>query len=178
MIMSTPFHSIPSKDPVIDPDGHTYERGAILHWIQGNNDSPITRKPLEADQLYENTTLLDALIELTEGDEEELIHPSIRRWKTDESERRKHPTPTVSAVAGSGTHRQEQQGDSAGRRFVSNRQELDEATRAQRRAVQRCTVGATLLAVVLVAVFVPSLSFFVFVTAAVFICLNNRQAVA
>jgi len=33
-------------DPVIDPEGNTYERSAIEDWLSKNQTSPITRNPL------------------------------------------------------------------------------------------------------------------------------------
>ena len=42
------------KDPVTEPDGHTYEREAIMKWLSKNNTSPMTRKPLSEKELYAN----------------------------------------------------------------------------------------------------------------------------
>jgi hypothetical protein len=47
------------REPVIDYEGNTYEKSAILNWLQINNTSPITRNPLRADQLVPNRALLD-----------------------------------------------------------------------------------------------------------------------
>jgi hypothetical protein len=33
--------------PVIAPDGHTYEKSAIIHWVETKSVSPFTRKPIE-----------------------------------------------------------------------------------------------------------------------------------
>jgi hypothetical protein len=66
--------------PVIDPDGNTYEKAAIINWIGANGKSPITRNDLSADQLYDNNAL-DALIDEEKERTDESIHPSIRRWK-------------------------------------------------------------------------------------------------
>lgn len=42
-------------DPVLADDGYTYERSAIVEWIQGNNGtSPITRQPIKLNQLKPN----------------------------------------------------------------------------------------------------------------------------
>lgn len=72
------------RDPVIDYEGNTYERAAIVDWIQQHGVSPITRKPLHIDQLYDNTTLFRVLyhevqcapIEIRGSDE-------IVAWKRD-----------------------------------------------------------------------------------------------
>ncbi|CAF1494387.1 unnamed protein product [Adineta ricciae] len=45
------------RDPVLAPDGHTYERKAIEIWIQKNGTSPMTRQPLSIEQLYPNRTV-------------------------------------------------------------------------------------------------------------------------
>jgi large subunit ribosomal protein L40e len=48
-------------DPVIDPEGYTYEKEAILSWVNRNGTSPMTRNPLSANQLTPNRALRDAL---------------------------------------------------------------------------------------------------------------------
>ncbi|CAB9514888.1 U-box domain-containing protein [Seminavis robusta] len=53
------------EDPVIDHEGNTYERTAIVDWIQQHGDSPITRNPLSAQQLYDNNTLTEVIIKET-----------------------------------------------------------------------------------------------------------------
>lgn len=71
-------------EPVIDPDGYTYEREAIVHWVQNNGDSPVTRKSLSVEQLYDNNAVLSILLEESEKPEDE-VHPCIRRWKEEMS---------------------------------------------------------------------------------------------
>jgi hypothetical protein len=39
------------RDPVIAKDGHTYEREAIVRWITENGTSPLTRQPLNVNDL-------------------------------------------------------------------------------------------------------------------------------
>ena len=41
-------------DPVIDPDGYTYERAAIEAWIRSHGTSPFTRAPLSLGRLVPN----------------------------------------------------------------------------------------------------------------------------
>ncbi len=46
----------PARDPVADPTANNlviYERATILEWIRRNGTSPMTRRPLRADQLRE-----------------------------------------------------------------------------------------------------------------------------
>lgn len=44
-------------DPVVDPDGFSYEREAILKWLKNSPVSPITRRPLAARDLKANRAL-------------------------------------------------------------------------------------------------------------------------
>ncbi len=39
------------RDPVIAGDGHTYERAAIVRWILEHGTSPLTRQPLNLNEL-------------------------------------------------------------------------------------------------------------------------------
>mmetsp|Transcript_16732 Transcript_16732/g.23617 ORF Transcript_16732/g.23617 Transcript_16732/m.23617 type:complete len:746 (+) Transcript_16732:3-2240(+) len=48
-------------DPVVDHEGNTYEREAILEWLKQNSTSPITRNPLAEHQLFPNRALKDLL---------------------------------------------------------------------------------------------------------------------
>eukprot|EP00500_Bicosoecida_sp_ms1_P004821 CAMPEP_0203814586 /NCGR_PEP_ID=MMETSP0115-20131106/5372_1 /ASSEMBLY_ACC=CAM_ASM_000227 /TAXON_ID=33651 /ORGANISM="Bicosoecid sp, Strain ms1" /LENGTH=621 /DNA_ID=CAMNT_0050723467 /DNA_START=34 /DNA_END=1896 /DNA_ORIENTATION=+ len=45
------------RDPVIDPEGNSYERSAIEDWLSRNPTSPITRAPLRRGQLAPNRAL-------------------------------------------------------------------------------------------------------------------------
>lgn len=49
------------QDPVIDPEGNTYERSAIEEWLKDHSTSPITRSPLTLEQLVPNRALFDAI---------------------------------------------------------------------------------------------------------------------
>ncbi len=51
----------PMTEPVIDPEGNTYEKSAILEWIALHNNSPITRRPLRAECLVPNRALMETL---------------------------------------------------------------------------------------------------------------------
>lgn len=44
-------------EPVIDYEGNTYEKDAILEWLKTNETSPITRNELTEDQLVSNRVL-------------------------------------------------------------------------------------------------------------------------
>jgi hypothetical protein len=71
------------RKPVIDPDGRTFERDAIVNWIRVNGTSPVTRNALAVSQLRSNEALCD-LIEDEMERTDESIHPSIRRWKMED----------------------------------------------------------------------------------------------
>ena len=45
------------SDPVSTPDGNTYERTAIIEWLNKHNTEPITRNPLNISQLIPNRAL-------------------------------------------------------------------------------------------------------------------------
>jgi uncharacterized sporulation protein YeaH/YhbH (DUF444 family) len=45
------------KDPVIGPDGFTYERSYIEQWLEKNNTSPVTRKEMDSKNLIPNLAL-------------------------------------------------------------------------------------------------------------------------
>ena len=89
-------------DPVIDPDGNTFEREPLLEWIRSHHTSPITRNPYgtpppttnggenTADSssppssalLYRNKALTE-LLKLELDKPEDQIHPSIRSWNSE-----------------------------------------------------------------------------------------------
>jgi Mg-chelatase subunit ChlD len=52
-----PITHEPFVDPVVDPEGNTYEREAIIQWLEANGVSPITRTPLLRSQLIPNRAL-------------------------------------------------------------------------------------------------------------------------
>ena len=45
------------KDPVICCDGHSYERNAIMRWLQNNNTSPMTNLIMDDTTMYPNISL-------------------------------------------------------------------------------------------------------------------------
>ena len=45
------------KDPVSEPDGHTYERDAIMKWLYKSNTSPMTRNTLLESDLKPNISM-------------------------------------------------------------------------------------------------------------------------
>lgn len=49
------------EDPVVDPEGNSYERHAIEEWIRQSGRSPITRTILSIDDLRPNRALKDTI---------------------------------------------------------------------------------------------------------------------
>lgn len=56
------------NDPVLAEDGHTYERDAIVQWIQKHGTSPVTRQPLNINQLRSNCTIKNLVDEIRSKD--------------------------------------------------------------------------------------------------------------
>lgn len=50
-------------DPVLDAEGNTYERVALLEWLTKEHTSPISRQPLSEQMLNPNNALRDAIHE-------------------------------------------------------------------------------------------------------------------
>lgn len=48
-------------DPVIGPDGHTYEKSAIEQWLSTSNISPITKQQMNSFNLIPNIALRDTI---------------------------------------------------------------------------------------------------------------------
>lgn len=58
-------------DPVTDRDGNTYEKSAIMQWLNMHNTSPITRRYMTSDELVPNRIVRD-LLEAATGQEASL----------------------------------------------------------------------------------------------------------
>jgi len=75
-------------DPVVDADGHTYEREAIVQWLRVHHTSPMTRRSMTIDELRPNRAVLDAISELREDStveetkKQDLVEASVN-LKTD-----------------------------------------------------------------------------------------------
>mmetsp|Transcript_9747 Transcript_9747/g.14800 ORF Transcript_9747/g.14800 Transcript_9747/m.14800 type:complete len:606 (+) Transcript_9747:187-2004(+) len=53
------------KDPVVDNDGHTYEREAIERWLRAQSSSPVTNEYLSLDMLQPNNQLKNQIYKAT-----------------------------------------------------------------------------------------------------------------
>jgi len=70
-------------EPVIDPEGHTFEKVAIVTWIRENGSSPLTRTELSIGDLFPNHAITE-LLNIEKNRDESSIHPSIRKFKAEE----------------------------------------------------------------------------------------------
>lgn len=65
------------KEPVICPDGHTYEREALEKWVRENGKSPVNPSlPVSLDQIFPNYAISSLLTQVTTNPvkEEELTY--------------------------------------------------------------------------------------------------------
>ena len=63
--MNCPITLCPMQDPVKAPDGHTYERTAIVQAIQTYGMSPLTRQPMRVEDLVTDYTLKKLIDEIS-----------------------------------------------------------------------------------------------------------------
>jgi hypothetical protein len=59
------------EDPVIDREGNTYEKKAIMAWLKDNYTSPLTRNDLDEDDLVPNRALKNLIEEFKRKREKE-----------------------------------------------------------------------------------------------------------
>jgi len=69
-------------DPVIDPDGTTFERVVVENWIRCHGTSPLTRRKLTVHDLRPNR-LLQRLLEEETKRPAESMRPEILKWMTE-----------------------------------------------------------------------------------------------
>lgn len=156
-------------DPVIDPDGNTYERVAIENWIRVNGKSPATRMPLTSDQLYPNHAISDLLNE-EKNRSDDVIHPSIRRFKIETPPQRTDAemggsvaSPATAADAAVGTTTA-----TTTAAMPTTQAEID-SRRAQQTQVKRNFAGLC-FAMILLIVFVPAGIYFAFALCLCILC--------
>lgn len=80
------------NDPVVDPEGNSYERSAITEWLQKNSTSPITRTPLAISDLVPNRALRDAIEEKKKEIEKAKQSGTTTTSKSKEEEEEKKET--------------------------------------------------------------------------------------
>ncbi|CAF0725264.1 unnamed protein product [Adineta steineri] len=67
------------RNPVIGPDGHTYERDAIVPWVEREETSPMTREPLSVSKLIPNR----AIKQVADDFRRECQRKSLYKYKLD-----------------------------------------------------------------------------------------------
>jgi hypothetical protein len=158
-------------DPVIDPDGNSYERVAIENWIQVNGKSPATRTPLTVEALYENHAISDLLDEEKNGSDD-TMHPSIRRFKTETPPQRTDAevggnvaaAAAAAATTGNGT---------TTIALPTTQEEINSLRDRQNEA--RCSACGMCCVLVLLLVFVPYGIYFAFGLCICIICFSKRN---
>jgi hypothetical protein len=64
------------KEPVIDREGNTYEKSAILEWLKSTNTSPITRNVISALELVPNRALIQSATTTSNSSQENISNCS------------------------------------------------------------------------------------------------------
>ena len=78
-------------DPVVDPEGNTYERAAIAQWLARNPTSPMTRSPLTPGDLQPNRALAETIailrpeLNVEEAAAQAETHPEVARSLEEEN---------------------------------------------------------------------------------------------
>ena len=70
-----PITLAPMTDPVIDPEGNTFERAAIEKWVREHGTSPLTNSHLTLDQLHPNRVIKRIIDSLSQS-ESRPVEPS------------------------------------------------------------------------------------------------------
>lgn len=81
------------RDPVIDNEGNTYEREAILKWIHRKHTSPITRAPLHESDLTVNRAIYNLI-----HSAESIASCAISDEKDDSPTATSLPAPAIAAI--------------------------------------------------------------------------------
>ena len=77
-------------DPVLDHEGNTYERSALVQWLSHNRTSPISRQPLNERMILRNNALRETIHEVMGSDwvleqgnriELERSSPCVELWR-------------------------------------------------------------------------------------------------
>jgi U-box domain len=76
-----PITSDLMMEPMISPDGYTFEKEAIENWLfQRNGTCPISRNSLQVTQLRKNLALQECIqVEISKPHAES--HPDVQRWR-------------------------------------------------------------------------------------------------
>eukprot|EP00538_Stauroneis_constricta_P011548 CAMPEP_0119561900 /NCGR_PEP_ID=MMETSP1352-20130426/18969_1 /TAXON_ID=265584 /ORGANISM="Stauroneis constricta, Strain CCMP1120" /LENGTH=352 /DNA_ID=CAMNT_0007610209 /DNA_START=137 /DNA_END=1195 /DNA_ORIENTATION=+ len=142
--------------PVIDKDGNTYEKAAIVQWIIANGNSPLTRTALHEDDLYENHAV-EEILDQEKQHSDDSLHPSIRRWQQEEPPKVPERGETVTTTESP---------------YPTTQEQMD-ARRA--RANAECTSIGLFLAFLAILLFVPYGSVILAIILIIACCLPGRR---
>ena len=59
-VLTCPITLVPMTDPVVCPEGHSFQRAAIMEWLGISKTNPVTRKRLIESDLRPNRALKEA----------------------------------------------------------------------------------------------------------------------
>ncbi len=74
------------KDPVVDPEGHSYEKDAIMKWLGTKKVSPMTRNPLYAFDLKPNIALKNGIESIKDKLSQEQLKINSRIFEEENKE--------------------------------------------------------------------------------------------
>lgn len=153
-------------DPVIDPDGQTYERVAIENWISVNGTSPTTRSELTVEDLYSNHAISD-LIDIEKNRSEETMHPSIRKFKEES------PPERTDAEMGGNVVAEANAEAATNNRYPTTQAEVNALRNRQTQA--SCSVFALVFTFIVLIMFVPFGLYFAFGLCVCVACFGKTQ---
>ncbi|CAB9503316.1 STIP1 homology and U box-containing protein 1 [Seminavis robusta] len=142
------------QEPVIDPDGHSYEKAAIYQWIQANGDSPVTRKPLTIEQLYDNNALLNVMEELSDENGPQPVSACMRRWKEEHLNHTPTPPPDPTAPQASNIESSNHGPTMPNPQYPTTREDLEALQRLRNQ--KHATLFGILVICLLIFFFAPS----------------------
>lgn len=92
-------------DPVMDVDGNSYERLAIVEWLARNGTSPVTRNPLRKNHLVPNRALRELIFDHMGPEWSRNAQEELRAQAVPKQEEQKPPSPTPHASVANNEYR-------------------------------------------------------------------------
>jgi Mg-chelatase subunit ChlD len=89
-------------DPWSDTDGNTYEKDAIVQWIEQHHISPITRNPMSVTSLVPNRAIKD-LIQNYLGNPQSIEPPALTKQEIDTESFEREPVTVIMIADTSGS---------------------------------------------------------------------------
>ena len=87
-LLTCPITQSRLVDPVMDPEGHTYEKSAILDWLSREHTSPLTRNRLTPEMLVPNRLIASILAstQTGEGPQQPRHSKDVRQYQNSEDQ--------------------------------------------------------------------------------------------